>query len=837
MRVLQISPLLLRAGLYYQIRHRWQALLALTGIVMGVAVVLAVDLANGAAKASFALSAQQLRGAATHRIVGTGGEISDAVFRQLLTTAGHPPMAPVIDARVRVDGHQGRLQLVGLDLFSEAAFRDQLPGLIQGKTALADWLSSPEAAALSTSAAEMLEVAPGSRLALTHQGRPFSLRIFAISDNSSLGSRNLIVTDIATAQAITGMTGQLSHIDLILDRAGMQWMQRYLPTGVRLVDVADQERSAAGLSASFELNLTAMSLLALMVGVFLIFNAISFSIVQRRNLLGRLRALGVRENELAKLVLVEALVLALAGTLLGTLFGYWLGQGLTRIVAATVSELYYDVTADAMNLSWPAIGKAWVLGVAATLAAAWLPARQAARTPPLTTLSRSALEQSTRSQLPRLAIMGALLVMLGFTVALVFPGGVFTGFAGLFILLPGTAMMTPFALQLAHRLLSRIPLQGIWRIAIRDLDRHLSRLSTAAAALMVALAASVGVAVMVDSMHGAVSDWLQDLLTADIYLASEGFEDGATLPAAVVAEAPLMEQVADFSSYRNRTLHADGQRIILVAAELAAPSRRGFHFVAKDDSDPWTDFAHGAVLVSEPLAYRLDLAPGDTLSLPTSAGTQDFRVAAVFRDFASEHGRVFIAQQHFRHYWTDKLVNTVALFAIEGHTEELLTAATERFSGEHELVFTAPREIYEASMAVFERTFRITEVLRLLSVLVAFVGVLSALMALQLERRKEYAILRALGLTRWQVSQLIMIESAALGLLAALLALPTGLAMAWVLTAAIQVRAFGWSMPFVVNASPLVWTLLLGLAAALLASLYPAWRSARHDPAPQLRED
>ncbi len=837
MKIPRISPLLLRAGLRYQLRHRWQALLALTGIVMGVAVVLAVDLANGAAKASFALSAQQLRGAATHRIVGAGGEISDAVYTQLFTTAGHPPMAPVVNARIRVDGHQGRLQLVGLDLFAEAGFRNQLPGLIQGQTALADWLSGPDAAALSTSAAEMLGVRPGGRLALTHKGKPFVLHVFAVDDDNSLGSRNLVVTDIATAQAITGMTGQLSQIDLILDQEGIDWVQQHLPSSVRLVDIADQERSAAGMSAAFELNLTAMSLLALMVGVFLIFNAISFSIVQRRNLLGRLRALGVRENELARLVLLEALVLALAGTLLGTFLGYWLGQGLTRIVAATVSELYYEVSADAMSLSWAAVGKAWILGVAATLIAAWLPARQAAKTPPLTTLSRAALETRIRVQLPWLAGLGILLVVLGFTIALAFPGGVFTGFAGLFILLPGAAMMTPFVLQLAHRLLSRIHLRGIWRIAIRDLDRHLSRLSTAAAALMVALAASVGVAVMVDSMHGAVSGWLQDLLTADIYIAAEGFEDGATLPTAVVAEAPLIEQVADFSSYRNRTLHADGQRIILVAAKLAAPSRRGFHFVAGNNPGLWAEFDRGALLVSEPLSYRLGLSPGDTLSLPTAAGMQDFRVAAVFRDFASEHGRVFMAQQHFRRYWLDERVNTIALFAKGGDTAGLLNAASTRFSGDHDLVFTAAREIYEASMAVFERTFRITDVLRLLSVLVAFVGVLSALMALQLERRKEYAILRALGLTRWQVSQLIVIESAALGLLAALLALPTGLAMAWVLTAAIQVRAFGWSMPFVVNASALIWTLLLGLAAALLASLYPAWRSAHRDPAPQLRED
>lgn len=837
MTILGLPPLLLRAGLRYQLRHLWQALLALTGIAMGVAVVLAVDLANGAAKASFALSSKQLQGNATHRIVGTGGELSDSVYRQLFTSPGHPPMAPVITTRVRIDGHKGRMKLIGVDLFAEDGFRHELPELIRGKASLGDWLSQPDSAALSTSAATLLNVSAGSQLTLSHRGKAFQLEILAIGQDNSLGSRNLIIVDIATAQAVAGMQGRLSHIDAILNEEDTAWMQKHLPASVRLINIADQARDIVGLSASFELNLTAMSLLALMVGMFLIFNAISFSIVQRRNLLGRLRALGVRKRELAALVLVEAAILATAGTVIGTLLGFWLGSSLTQIVATTVSEFYYDVTADAMVLNWHSVLKAWGLGMAGTLLAAWLPAHQAAKTPALTTLSRAALEDSTRARLPRLAGLGVMLILLGLAVALAFPGGVSTGFAGLFILLLGTALTTPIMLRLAHRLLSHIRLRGIWQIAIRDLDRHLSRLSTAAAALMIALAASVGVAVMVDSMRGAVSEWLQDLLSADLYIASEGFADGATLPREVIEQAPLIDQASSFSSYRKRILNTNGNRIILIAAQLATRSRQGFNFVAVDKSGPWAGFDRGELLISEPLAYRLRLNPGDTLVLPTAVGDRQFRIAGVFRDFASEHGRAFILRQHYELHWLDRQVDTLALFAQGPDTASLIDATQGRFSGQYELVYTAAREIYEESMGVFEQTFRITEVLRLLSVLVAFVGVLSALMALQLERRKEYAILRALGLTRSQVSGLIVIESLLLGMVAALLALPTGLTMAWILTAAIQLRAFGWSMPLVVHGSPVLLTLLIGVSAALLASLAPAWRSARHDPAPQLRED
>ena len=830
--------LLLRTGLRYQLRHRWQLALALIGIAMGVAVVLAVDLANAAAKASFALSSQQLRGTATHRIVGTSDSIPEAIYRNLFTSAGHPPMAPVILARTRIDGYEGRIRLIGLDLFAEGAFREQLPGLIQGEASVSDWLARPNAAALSASAAEWLGVTTGDELMLTHQGRPYPLQVFAISEDDSLASRDLIVVDIATAQAVSDLRGALSHIDLILDDTeALAWVEARLPPSVRLVDIGEQTRNTAGLSAAFELNLTAMSLLALLVGVFLIFNAISFSIVQRRRLLGRLRAIGVRADELFRLILAEALVLALVGGLIGSLLGYWLGQVLTQIVAATVSELYYQVSADAMHLSWPVLAKAWLLGLAGTLAAAWLPARQAARTPPLTTLSRTALEDRTRVLLPWLAGLGACLLLTGLIIALSFPGGVLTGFAGLFMLLLGAALVTPTTLRLAHCLFTRFPLTGLWRLAIRDLDRHLSRLSTAAAALMIALAASVGVAVMVESMRSAVSDWLLDALRADLYITADGYEDGASLPPEVVQQTPTLAPVTAYSSYRTRKLQIEGRRASLIASDLTATSRMGFEFVARETDSPWTDFDQGAILISEPLAYRLSLSPGDLLSLPTPTGERDFPVAAIFRDFASEHGRLFIAADLYRQLWNDSAVDTLALFTASGKTSDLLQAASAQFSTRYDLVFTAAEEIYAESMAVFGRTFRITEVLRLLSVAVAFIGILSALMALQLERRKEHAILRALGLTGRQVSQLIMIESATLGLLAALLAVPTGLAMAWVLTAAIQQRAFGWSMPFQADPGPLLTTLVIGLAAALLASLYPAWRAGRQSPASQMRED
>jgi putative ABC transport system permease protein len=829
------SPLLLRAGLRYLLRHRWQGLLAVSGIALGVAVVLAVDLANSGARAAFELSAQQLQGKATHRLVVPGASLPDAVYIDLQRQPGAPPMAPVVSGWVRVDGHAGRYQLVGFDLFAEAPFRSQLTDVSAQAGFTADWLTQPGALVLSAAGAEVFDVVADDTLDIAYRGRPATLSVLRIVTGAGGGADDLLLVDIATAKAVLDMHGELSYVDLILDAAAEHWVKQRLPAGVQLQTVAEQAEGVTRLSAAFELNLTAMSLLALLVGMFLIFNAMSFSMVQRRTLFGRLRAVGVTPRELFGLVLLEAVVVAVVGTAIGLLLGVWMGQGLTRLVATTVSELYYNVSVSALHLDAMALLSAVGLGLLATLVATLVPAAHAARTPPLTTLSRAALEQAARRGVPLWALFGLLLLLGGLMLALVIPGGVIMGFAGLFLLIIGAAMMTPLVIRLLHRLLTRAALPGIWRMGVRDLDRHLSRLGIAVAALMVALSASVGVGVMVESMRGSVNTWLSDLLSADLYVAAEGFAEGAQLPAAVVDEVAQLGGIGALSRYSERTLVLAGRRVELIGAHLAAPSRQGFALLNATDS-AWQDFDNGAVLVSEPLAYHLGLVPGAHLELPVPGGPLLLRVAAVFRDYASEHGRIFMSEAVYRRFWPEPAVNTLALFAADAGVDAMRRAVTD-VAARHAIVMTPAAAILEESMAVFDRTFRVTEVLRAVALMVAFIGVLSALMALQLERGKEYAVLRALGLTRGQIAGLIGGESLLMGLLAAVVALPTGMLMAWVLIASVQRRAFGWTMPFSVDVALLGQTVLVGLLAAGLAALYPAWRSAHRDPAPQLRED
>jgi len=240
--------------------------------------------------------------------------------------------------------------------------------------------------------------------------------------------------------------------------------------------------------------------------------------------------------------------------------------------------------------------------------------------------------------------------------------------------------------------------------------------------------------------------------------------------------------------------------------------------------------------LSEPLAYHLALAPGDRLSLPTPVGPRTLPVAGIFHDYASEHGRVLLDLDHFQRLWPSAPVRSVGLFAQSGVSAETLRARLEAGAGQLQpLAIRANAELLAMSLEIFERTFAITGVLRVLAVVIAFVGLLSSLLALSLERTRELAILRAIGMTPLEVARQLLAESAYQGLVAGLLALPIGVVLADVLIRVINRRAFGWTLPFELDGGLLAQTVLLALAAALLAAIYPCYRLTRVVPATDLR--
>ena len=846
-----MSPALVRASLRYLLRHPWQLALAVLGIALGVAVVVAVDLANEGARRSFQLSTELVTGRATHQITGVGDGLADELYRMVRVELGIRRSAPVVQANVVAKANPGQaLTLLGLDPFAESDYRGGLLGQPSWQVDVARLLTEPGAVLIAASLARAQGLAAGDTWLLLAGPGEYQARILAVleEEGESPSARGLVLTDVATAQALLQRPGRLSRIDLSLDEGAdaalIEAIATHLPAGVQLERSATRNQAVAELADAFQLNLSAMSLLALLVGMFLIYNTITFSVVQRRDLLGRLRALGVSRRQIFGLVLAEAAALGALGTLLGLLLGAWLGHWLLGLVARTVDDLYYTLTVTQFSLAPSSLLKGCVLGLAATLATAALPALEAAHTPPSAVLRRSDLEQRVRRRLPQLAVIGVALIVGGALALWLIPRGLVAGFAGLFLVILGCALLAPVALVTLSRLATLVggyALGTLGRMAGRDLARHLSRTGVAVAALMVAVSATVGVAVMVDSFRASVALWLGELLSADLYVAPASIVTGdrsAVLEPQVIEALRGIPGLEGLSLYRRQETRARGHPAQLIAVQLAPQAQAGYRLAAGEVEDSWRAFEQEhAVLISEPLAYRHQLRLGDSLTLSAATGPVDLRVAGIFYDYGSEHGRILIRRALYAALWQDHAVGSAGLY-LGGEDLADAASAIERAAGRYQPISVSlSRDIRSRSLAVFDRTFTITGVLRLLAVAVAFVGVLSALMAMLLERAHELAVLRAVGMTTSELGRVLTLETGLLGLAAGLLAIPTGLAMAAVLIFVINRRAFGWTMQFQVDPSILAQALALALMAALLAGAYPAWRLARSSPAQALRAD
>lgn len=872
--------MLARSSLRYARRHPWLTALSVVGVALGVAVVVAVDLANASATRAFALSSEAVTGRATHQIVGGPGGLPAGLYARL--RAEGITAAPVVEGYARAEADSARVfQILGVDLFAEAAFRPYL-GPSSGLD-LPSFLTVPGAALFSTETADALGVAPGGAVPLRLDGRLDTARVVGLLAPEDARSRsalqNLLVVDIATAQEWLGMVGsvrgwgdesmrgssstrtpphahtptlpeggRLSRIDLLVpEGAGGEALrariEAMLPEGTAVRPAAAQNEALETMTAAFRTNLTALSLLALVVGVFLIYNTVTFSVVQRRRLIGTYRALGVTRGEVFRLVLLEAVGVGLVGTVLGLALGVWLGQGLVHLVTQTIGDLYFVVRVRALSLDPFALAKGAALGLGATVLAALGPAHEATTTPPASALRRSTEEGALAERAGRFALAGLGVALAGAALLLV-PAGIALAYAGLLFVIVGAALAAPWATRLFARAVR--PVAGrlfgpVGRMAARGIEANLSRTAVAVAALAVAVASTVGVGVMIRSFRATVVDWLGTTLQADVYLSPPSLvfrRGGGVIEPALAREIAAMPGVAAADSIRVRPLDTERGTVDLFATHFAGSRTRIYRLKAGDPEEAAVAARRGAVFVSEPFAYRFDVTAGDMLRLPTDRGAHAFPVAAVYYDYGSDLGVVLMDDAVFQRHYAARGLTGLALYAAPGVEPDMLVARAQALAaGRQQLQVRSNRALRETSIALFDRTFVVTDVLRLLALGVAFVGVLSALMALMLERQRELAVLRAQGMTTGEVGRLVTLQTALMGLWAGLLAVPLGLVLAAVLVYVVNRRSFGWTLAF--QPSPDLWVQAVGLAlaAALLAGLYPAWAVRRTDPALALRED
>jgi putative ABC transport system permease protein len=821
---------------------------------MGVAVVVAIDLAIQSARQAFRVSTETVAGRATHQIDGGPGGIPDSVFTELRVDLALRESAPVVEGFALSSELPGRaLRILGVDPFSEAPFRPYLaPG--DGELDIGVLLTEPGAILLSRETAAAAGVVPGDGLPMTVGGRRVQLRVVGVlnpdGELGRQGLRDLVLTDVSTAQEILEMPGRLSRIDLVAPAGEdgetlLARVEEILPGGALLRGTGTRTAQMAGMLAAFDLNLTALSLLALVFGMFLIYNAMTFSVVQRRELLGALRALGVTRGEVRRMVLGEALLTGVVGSLLGLGLGVLMGRGLVRLVTRTINDLYFVVSVESLAIPATVLLKAGLMGVVATLLAGLPAIREAVNAPPRATLTRSMVEDRTRRLVPRAALAGLGLFLAGGALVLIPSRSVPLSFGGLFGLLLGMALLTPLATVGFVRLLMPVLSRAVGilgTLAARGVVASLSRTAPAVAALVVAVSVTVGLGIMISSFRGTVVRWLDHTLQADVYLsppAPMASRAEGALSDGLVGRLRGVPGVEGISTYRGVTVPTPEGDVRLVALDLDPRGEDAFRFLEGDPSTVFGRFRSGeALLVSEPFAYRRGLQVGDSVSIPGEAGSVSLPIGAVFSDYGSDQGVVMMGRTAYDRLFADRRITSLGFFLAPGaDSEAVLAELRARVGGEDAVVIRSNRSLRQASLEVFDRTFAITAVLRALAFTVAFIGVLSALMALQLERGRELGVLRANGLTPGQVWTLVTTQTGIMGVVAGILAVPAGLVLAAVMIFVVNRRSFGWTLQMELGPDLILQAVGLAVVGALVAGLIPAWRMSRTSPALALREE
>jgi len=818
-------------------KHRWHSILSIVGIALGIAVVLSIDIANESARRALRMSSEAIASGSTHYIQGGPQGIDETLYTQLRVNLGIRGLNPVVSGYVRLDDE--RFMLLGIDPLSDIG-RNGSPHANKADPGLL--LRTNNAALILASTAQRLGIRVPSVIHVRISGIERSLHIIdTIEPTNELqqqGLRNVLITDISVAQDILGMIGKLSRIDV--HAVDPDFIDRILPPPLTLIPNRTRGRNMEQMTRAFHLNLSALSLLALVIGAFLIYNTMTLAVLQRREQFAVLRTLGMTQRQLFAGIVLEALLLATVGLAIGTLSGIWLARALLYLVSGTINDLYFLVEVQSASITTESMVKTAILAVGATVGAAWHPAWEAMRTTPAMNRIRSHVEDEARRGSRRMIMAGTGLWCASGIVLLLSGQSIVAGFAALFMIIMGFALVTPTVMISALGLLNPVlyrHLGLVGRMAVRGVNSSLSRTRVAVAALAIAVSAVVGVSVMISSFRLSVDHWLSSFLRADIYISQLPSHLESGIDQRVIARISADPGVETVSTGRWVTLQGRQDFVRLYAVDLEREAFRSFQLVHEENDEIWPAFSRGdSVIVSEPYAFRHDLVVGDDILLPTRDGDNTFEVVGVFYDYGTDQGVVALHRSTYDRHWNDPVVSSISLYLKDQVApQQFVDRLNNDQSINQSLRVRSNRAVRERSMQIFDRTFAITDILRLLAIIIAVVGILSALMAIQLERAREFAVLRATGLSPGQLWGLVTTESGLMGLLAGILACPLGLVTAWVLIHIINRRSFGWSMDLHIHAGPWITALLLSIVAAVVAGAYPALRMARMRTAEALR--
>jgi putative ABC transport system permease protein len=815
-------------------------------VALGVAVVIAIDLAGEAAAGSFHSSLESLAGKGDLVITATGG-IDQGLLGTLVQLPYAFDFAPRIEDFASINGKGEALPFIGLDLIGHRGEHELQRGDVQNT---AQHLTTED------------PIWVGPRLGL-HRGDHVALLIndslhhFTVQGvlktrADEIGENNVIVADIGLAQQITGKLRKLDSIEVILPpgRTLEYWRQlliRKLPAGITVEPQGARTEENRKMLAAFRWNLHVLSYIALLVGAFLIYNTISISVVRRRGEIGILRALGATRSVVTGAFLSEALLFGFTGSIIGIAIGRVMAEGAVRLVGNTVQSLYVSSQPAPVELTWTTLFTGVAIGLSVCILAAIAPALEASHVAPTEAMARGREEYLARVRSRRNLLWALTMLVAAAGLSQLPPVNrepIFAYIAALF-LVAGTAAAIPSVVTFFVGTTSRVvgQLLGVQALlATRSLRASLGRTSVMIGALATAVAMTASVGIMVGSFRQTVQLWMDNQLKADFYLHPAGGSGVDRHPTMSVSIADAIERlpgVAAVDRFRAYPISYQGLPATLAGGESQVQNHARTQFLPGENRDaifsqlPTGDYA----VVSEPFANKHNVHVGSTLQLPLGSKKHSFQVLGIYYDYSTERGFIVLDRHTLLKYLPDTAVSNIAVFLSPGADPNAVRRGIdEAISGSAVMVFTNGR-LRREGIAVFDRTFRITYALEAVAVVVAVLGIAGALLAVIIDRRREFAILRFLGAAQPQVRNIILCEAGLLGLMANGIGLILGTLLSLILIFVINKQSFGWTIQFHWPVALLLAALTGVYVCTVLAGLYPARTATKMNPIEVIHED